>query len=152
MSPHTTTSSSLLDTHGPDRAHWFELPARRDSVRAARHGVDERVTSWRLPRELCADAVLLVSELVTNVVLHTISGRILCGVRLMTGRCLRVEVHDYDYRHDCANVPRPQGRPGPEVETGRGLFIVEELADSWGVERSVLTTGNVVWATLGTCA
>lgn len=152
MSPRTTTSSSLLDPHGTGRVHWLELPARRDSVRAARHGVEERLTGWRVPRELCADAVLLLSELVTNAVLHTISGRVLCGVRLVTASCLRVEVHDYDYRHDCANVARPRGRPGPGDETGRGLFIVEQLAEAWGVERSALTPGNVVWAKLGTCA
>lgn len=151
MSPHTTTSSSLLDAHGHDRAHWFELAARRDSVRAARDSVGERVAAWRLPRDLCADAVLLVSELVTNAVLHTISGRILCGVRLVREGCLRVEVHDHDYRHDCADVGTPR-RPGPDDETGRGLFIVEEIADSWGVERSLRTPGNVVWATLGSCA
>ncbi|MFJ2610387.1 ATP-binding protein [Streptomyces sp. NPDC091279] len=148
MSPHTTSSSSLLVTDGSARAHWLELPARRDSVRAARHGVHERISAWGLPDPLCDDAVLLVSEMVTNAVLHTISGRMLCGVRLLTENCLRIEVHDYDYRHDCATVGRDRPLPGVDDETGRGLLIVEQLACAWGVERSVRTPGNAVWATL----
>jgi len=144
VSPHTTSLSSLLDTGGPDRSHWLELPARRESVRAARHGVSACLRSWRVPAELCADAVLLVSELVTNAVVHTLSSRVLCGVALIGEERLRVEVHDYDN----AALSPTRGRPTVDCETGRGLLIVQEVADTWGAERSTRTKGNVVWATL----
>ncbi|MFR9794892.1 ATP-binding protein [Streptomyces sp. MS06] len=129
---------------GPDRAHWLELPASRASVRAARRGVGERLGAWRMPAELCGDAVLLVSELVTNAVVHTFSARILCGVALLPDGSLRVEVHDDD---PATRRPAP-GRPCPDDESGRGLCIVRELADSWGTGQSTRTGGNAVWATL----
>jgi anti-sigma regulatory factor (Ser/Thr protein kinase) len=102
------------------------------------------LTAWRLPDDLCADAVLLVSELATNVVRHTVSARFLCGVGLVGEGCLRLEVHD---QHRTAR-DLPCRAPGPDDEGGRGLLLVEQLADAWGVDRSPLTGGNAVWVTL----
>ncbi|MEU6139652.1 ATP-binding protein [Streptomyces sp. NPDC047081] len=144
MSPHTTSSPQLLDVSSPDLTHWLELPAHQSSVRTARRSMDARLTGWRLPRDLCADAVLLVSELATNAVRHTLSARILCGIGLVGDGRVRLEVHDHDYTG--GRLPRCE--PGPDDEGGRGLLLVEQLADTWGVDRSRLTGGNAVWATL----
>ncbi|MEU2718685.1 ATP-binding protein [Streptomyces sp. NPDC007205] len=113
---------------------------------AARRSVGEQLDAWRLPAELCADAALLMSELATNAVLHTLSARILCGMGLMADGFLHIEVHDDDpvVRH------LSRSRPGPDDETGRGLVIVQEIADRWGIERSARTRGNAVWANLRT--
>ncbi|MDQ1032556.1 anti-sigma regulatory factor (Ser/Thr protein kinase) [Streptomyces umbrinus] len=144
MSPHTTPSLRLLGSTSPDTAHWLELPAHRTSVKVARNTMGERLTAWRLPDELCADAVLLVSELATNAVLHTVSTRILCGVGLMREGGLRLEVHDQDRTGRLL----PRCDPGPDDENGRGLLLVQHIADTWGVDRSALTGGHAVWATL----
>lgn len=103
-----------------------------------------QLTAWRIPDGVCADAVLLISELATNAVRHTPSTRILCGIGLVTDRCLRLEVHDHDY---VGGRLQPRG-PGPDDECGRGLLLVAELADAWGADRSTLTGGKAVWATL----
>ncbi|MFC5219692.1 ATP-binding protein [Streptomyces coerulescens] len=145
MSPHTTHSPQLLDIADPERSRWLELPAQRTSVRIARGFVSKGLTAWRLPVDLCADAVLLVSELVTNAVRHTPSARILCGIGLVANACLRLEVHDHGHA-----TSLPPCEPGPEEESGRGLFLVQAIAGNWGVDRSRLTSGNVVWATLRT--
>ncbi|MFE5036785.1 ATP-binding protein [Streptomyces sp. NPDC056683] len=144
MSPHATTPRDLLDVDAPDRAHWLELPSHRSSVRVARRSVRARLTGWGLSREVCEDAVLLVSELATNAVIHTLSVRILCGMGLISDGCVRLEVHDHDY----SGGGLPRRDPGPDDEGGRGLLLVEQLADSWGVDRSRLTSGHAVWATL----
>ncbi|WP_230396629.1 ATP-binding protein [Streptomyces blattellae] len=144
MSPHTTSSPQSLDAVSPDRTHWLELPAHRSSVGAARRSMSDRLAEWELPGELCADAVLLLSELATNAVRHTLSTRFLCGVGLVEDGCLRVEVHDRN--HACHALPPCVA--GPDDEGGRGLFLVDQLAESWGVDRSRLTGGNAVWATL----
>jgi anti-sigma regulatory factor (Ser/Thr protein kinase) len=144
VSPHTTSSPQLLDVASPDRTHWLEIPAHRSSVRIARRSLGARLSAWSLPGELCADAVLLVSELATNAVRHTLSARILCGIGLVTDGLLRLEVHDHD--HTGGDLPRCE--PGPDDEGGRGLLLVESLADAWGVDRSRLTGGNAVWANL----
>ncbi|MDH6622532.1 anti-sigma regulatory factor (Ser/Thr protein kinase) [Streptomyces sp. LBL] len=102
------------------------------------------MTAWRLPAETSADAVLLVSELVTNAVCHTPSARVLCGIGRIADDCLRLEVHDHAY--SVGTLPRCEA--GSEDEGGRGLFLVQEIAHTWGVDRSRRTGGNAVWATL----
>ncbi|MER5217708.1 ATP-binding protein [Streptomyces sp. NPDC002838] len=144
MSPHTTSSPQLLDVPSSDRTHWLELPAHRSSVSVARRSMSARLTTWRLPGEVCADAVLLVSELVTNAVRHTLSARVLCGIGLVTEGYLRLEVHD----HGRPGRGLPRREPCLDDEGGRGLLLVEGLADAWGVDRSRLTGGNAVWANL----
>jgi anti-sigma regulatory factor (Ser/Thr protein kinase) len=85
---------------------------------------------------------LLVSELVTNVVLHT---RSTARVRVrQDARRIRVEVSD-----DHPPLPVIRSVGGPQV-SGRGLRIVEQLADRWGVEAHVAgpagpRQGKTVW-------
>ena len=83
---------------------------------------------------------LLVSELVTNVVRHTHGGRSIAAsdmrVRMYADR-VRVEVRD----------DGPGFRPAERGEdqdpgSGWGLFLVDELADEWGIESGVQ---NCVW-------
>lgn len=143
MSPHTTPSPQLLDACA-HRAYRLELPSHRSSVRVARRSVDTWLAARRLPPDVVDDAVLLVSELVTNAVVHTVSTRIVCGARLLGDTGLRLEVHDEDVvRRDL-----PRRTPGSDDECGRGLLLVHRIADSWGAERSTLTGGNAVWAAL----
>ncbi|WP_243639058.1 ATP-binding protein [Streptacidiphilus pinicola] len=144
-------TTQLLDHHldqaGPRRSHWLDLPARRSSVGIARHRLTEQLNAWSLPEPTVDDAVLLVSELATNAVVHTAGTRMLCGVALSPDGRLRIEVHD-DHDAPCA----APGSPDPDDESGRGLLIVRALADAWGVQPSPTTGGKVVWATLGTAA
>ncbi|WP_228900560.1 ATP-binding protein [Streptomyces sp. DH1] len=71
-------------------------------------------------------AELLTSELVTNALVHTDDGAVLTAT--VGPRALRVEVRDHAGR-----PPRPRD-PRPEESTGgRGLLLVQSLADDWGV-------------------
>ncbi|MHC5256470.1 ATP-binding protein [Streptomyces sp. UC4497] len=139
----TPASSPALAT--PGREYWFGLPALRTSARAARDTVRERLRSWGVPGDTCCDAVLLISELTTNALLHTDSDHVLCGLRL-TGdeRSLRIELHD----DSPTPVQPPEHRAGPGEEGGRGLFLVQQLANRWGSARSSRAEGKVVWAEL----
>lgn len=77
--------------------------------------------------ELVETAGLLVSELVTNVSLHTAS----LAVRLETVvRHDRVRVSVYD---DEPAAPPPPSTPALGCENGRGLLLVEAMAQDWGV-------------------
>lgn len=82
-----------------------------------------------------ADHVALVaSEFVSNVVQHTDDGG---ELRAWRDPRVRIEVQDRD---PTPPTPRPaDGRFG-----GRGLSIVEQLADSWGID--VRPEGKTVWA------
>ena len=90
-----------------------------------------------------ARILLVVSELVTNAVVNGAS-RVL--LRVLAGDApsrLRVEVED----DAPGEVPADVGMPLVAAERGRGLAIVEALADRWGVRR--VPTGKVVHAEVG---
>jgi anti-sigma regulatory factor (Ser/Thr protein kinase) len=115
------------------------LPGTVASVPAARHFAVEAL--HRL--EGCAvddDAIegvaeLLVSEIATNAVLHA------CSPMRLTVWCHdghpRVEVRDDD-----PTFPR-EVVPSPLATGGRGMMLVETLAQSWGVNGNA--RGKTVW-------
>lgn len=129
----------------PQLLHVREAFYRRDrrSVRLARDFTRETLTDWGTP-ERTDDVLLCVSELTTNALLHGVPpGRgFLLQLALASDGVLRVEVHD----SGPDDIRRPM--PAPEAEGGRGLLIVAEVADRWGVgERSL---GKSVWCEFGT--
>ncbi|HWC35383.1 MAG TPA: SpoIIE family protein phosphatase [Mycobacteriales bacterium] len=90
------------------------------------------------PEHLVEDAEQVVSELVTNAILH---GGEPVTVRILRGEnALRLEVEDGG-----RTLP-VMGRPTADATTGRGLSLVAALASGWGVEES--QGGKVVWAEL----
>ena len=92
-----------------------------------------------LPAEVVSDAELLVSELVTNAVVH---GRSAITLRVnVDPPGIGVAVHDRG--EDTVEVtPEP---PDPETSGGRGLLIVRTLATAWGVTPSDPPPGKTVW-------
>ncbi|MEV0521852.1 ATP-binding protein [Streptomyces sp. NPDC050439] len=149
LPPHPTPASSAgLTTAAPRREYWFGLPALRTSARAARDAVRHRLSAWQVTGTTCSDAVLLVSELTTNAVLHTDSERVLCGLMLSGGeQRLRIELHDAGR----TPIRPPEHQADACAESGRGLFLVQELADRWGSAHSTRAEGTVVWAELTAC-
>lgn len=104
------------------------------SASDARHFAERTLAEWDLPQVLEATR-LLVSELVVNAVIHARTDSELV-LRAEDGR-LRVEVTDHS-----AAEPVLQ-EYSPTAPSGRGLLILDELADEWGVERD--GTSKVVW-------
>ena len=104
---------------------------RADQVREARVFVGRLLG----PSHPCGDvAVLLVSEMVTNSLLHGGSagpGEAVTVTVVAWAAGVRVEVTGR--KADGVPVLR---RPDDEAEGSRGLRLVEELADRWGYERS----------------
>ena len=85
-----------------------------------------------VPPELYEDVKLLVSELVTNSVLHSgadASSWVEVGYEL-SGRALRVEVVDPGPGFS----PADEHVPDSDDVSGRGLYMVRTLADRWGVD------------------
>jgi histidine kinase-like protein len=85
-------------------------------------------------------AELLTSELVTNALLHTDHDAVLTATVGPGG--LRVEVRDFVARRPRLCAPDPD-----EGTNGRGLFLVQSLADAWGVRSHGV--GKSVWFELG---
>jgi anti-sigma regulatory factor (Ser/Thr protein kinase) len=109
---------------------------------AARAFVREVCGHWRLARPdttVTDRAVLLANELVTNAVAHAHT-----EIRLrleLRGDRLHIAVRDGSPRLPHLVVPDRQ------AEGGRGLWLVEQLARSWGVNRHP-DGGKVVWCVL----
>jgi anti-sigma regulatory factor (Ser/Thr protein kinase) len=121
----------------------FGLPAAPASVGLARGTVRELLSTWGAAPELCDDAVLVVSELVTNALTHTGSDRIVCRLRVTGGR-LRIEVEDQN-----RGTTLPERRqPDPDDQNGRGLILVGALTSDWGAGNCAHGSGCVVWAEL----
>ncbi|MFF9039954.1 ATP-binding protein [Streptomyces sp. NPDC014892] len=128
------------------RRNSFRLPRHPASVGLVRRRVREHLVDWGHKEGSAAleDVVLVVSELATNVVRH---GPLLerefevAVTALADGSCL-IEVSD-----ESTVVPRVR-EAGDWEEAGRGLWLVEHLAQAWGVW-SRGRHGKTVWALLG---
>lgn len=113
------------------------------SVPLARRRTARLITEWGHPA-LAGDVALVVSELMTNALLHGSLRDRLIRLRItVTATYLRVEVSD----------PRGERQPCPreaigEDQFGRGLALVGALADEWGVHPR-LGIGKTVWAEWG---
>lgn len=116
-----------------------ELPGIPESVARARAFVRDVLG----PAHLVLDeAVLLVSELVTNSVTHSDSrgdGQVTLAVS-QCGEMIHVEVVD------AGSEAEPRVREDPSAEDGRGLFLVDAISSRWGAHRD--EGGRVVWFVL----
>ncbi len=113
------------------------FPSDRSSIGAARRAVDE-LGAWLQPG-LLADLQLLVSELVANSVEHGPRGdgeTIRLAVSISNAR-VRGEVEDGGRGF----VPTAS-RPPVDAPSGRGLYVVDQLASCWGVTGA---DGTRVW-------
>ncbi|WP_411574327.1 ATP-binding protein [Streptomyces fradiae] len=125
----------------------IQLHPSRAGARLARELARQWLADQDATRDVADDALQVVAELTANAALHgRVPGRrFQLALRLTgAGRTLRVEVTDT--RRERLPTAPAQG-PAPDHESGRGLLIVDALADRWGVE-----TGSVprktVWAEL----
>ena len=121
----------------------FELAGGPYAVTASRlalAGLEDR-----LDPNVLFDIRLLVSELVTNCVKHAAVGpeeSIVLNVDIQTAT-VRVSVVDEGPGFEPPAAPPTE--QAAEAGSGWGLFLVDQLADEWGVERDA---GATVWFTL----
>lgn len=132
--------------HGPDCAHHSSakrrFPGLPSQIAYARRFVERQMSaSPEMPT-----ATLLTSELATNAITHSASGRAtgkfeVC-VHVAPGWA-RVEVRDLG---STTEAPHPQHRdPYDTDENGRGLDLVEALATKWDSEPRHDGMGRRVW-------
>jgi DNA-binding NarL/FixJ family response regulator len=126
----------VIERSGADRNEVrLDLPRDLASVGRARDFVEEALVSSGA-EDLVDDALIIVSELVTNAVVHADSG---CVVRVGIDRsAIRIAVED-----NGRGTPDPKPYSGSQPN-GRGLHIVGALARAWGVAE--VETGKLVWA------
>ncbi|MGW6619471.1 ATP-binding SpoIIE family protein phosphatase [Streptomyces erythrochromogenes] len=103
--------------------------AEPERIAGARRQVRELLHDWADEEQLDA-VVLMVSEMVTNVLVHTDGDALLVAeaVGELGERRLRVEVAD-----SSDELPHKR-HPGEMASSGRGVLLMEMLADAWGVD------------------
>ena len=123
--------------HPPDPLKvTITLSPRADSVTRARHWARGVVNAWEA-EDLEWALSQLLTEVVTNAVLHAGTEVVVVLHCLPTQSGLRCEVSD-------ASSSRLRRRHhSAEATTGRGLVLLEQLADAWGVETH--PAGKTVW-------
>ncbi|GAB2461029.1 ATP-binding protein [Streptomyces incanus] len=120
-------------------------------VRLARRLALHQLDVWGVPHgsEASDTAALLVAELAANAVTHgRVPGRDFEVTVKLLGRILRIEVSDS--RGECRPPAPGSASPalGALAETGRGMVLVESLADRWEV-LDRFPVGKTVVAELG---
>ncbi|WP_327665275.1 SpoIIE family protein phosphatase [Streptomyces sp. NBC_00498] len=122
-------SGSRLTEHVP--------PGDPEALKAARHMIRHAVRAWGA-KDNADEIELVADEMITNALMHT-EGPAIVTLRVLTGadRRLRVDVEDTS-----SALPRRR-EAGEDGVSGRGLFLVDQLADVWGVEAR--GGGKCVW-------
>ncbi|MGW8063608.1 ATP-binding protein [Streptomyces ziwulingensis] len=122
------------------RTFSVQLSPTPRGARLARLLATEQLRSWGLPLD---PARLVVAELANNASAHgRVPGRDLRLTLHVVGAVLRIEATDTRGER----LPHPQ-TPAPDAESGRGLLLVEALADRWGVTEGRFPR-KTVWAEL----
>ncbi len=137
-----------LDPATVSNAASCALPPRYEAVREARRFTRGTLDQWQMGDRF-DDVCLVVSELVTNALRH--------GLPPMSGLVqdppVRLHLMRWTERLVCAvrdpshDTPVARDSDDFSAESGRGLFLVDSFADSWGWHPLAGTlSGKVVWA------
>lgn len=121
------------------REHSWTLEPGPCAPSVARAYVRDTLRAWGLA-PLVEDATLVVSELVTNAVVHARPDIVLSLHR--HGSAVRGEVVDHG---PVWKESRPVAVDDLGAESGRGLAIVDALAYRWGVDPLPSMGGKVAW-------
>jgi anti-sigma regulatory factor (Ser/Thr protein kinase) len=116
----------------------LDVPPTTTAIRDGRRFAALALAEWSLPDAIVEDATLIVSELLTNAVVH---GAPPIRLRLRrTPRELAIEVDD-----ESSAMPRKL-RAGPNDLHGRGLAIVAAIGSRWAARAN--GHGKTVWSSL----
>jgi anti-sigma regulatory factor (Ser/Thr protein kinase) len=131
-----------IDTRTCEFTRLF--PATRHGARLARRLAVGQLAAWGLPydSEVSGTVAAVVAELAANAVTHgRVAGRDFELRLTLDAHVIRIEVSDARGER----LPAAQVQPPPtDVESGRGLLLVQALARAWGT--SSREVGKTVWA------
>lgn len=125
----------------PELEAQMQIPPVSTGIGEARRFTRNQMKIWGLAA-IADNAILMISELVTNAILHGGEGAVL--TLLANDLKIRAEVRD-------SSPAMPIVRSYSETATtGRGMVIVDALASAWGTY--AVDGGKVVWFELATGA
>ncbi|MCX4976253.1 ATP-binding protein [Streptomyces sp. NBC_00620] len=143
-----------MSNHPSPQHSRLELACEDTAARWARAHARDVLRKWAIPEGATNDALLVISELVTNAVRHTkkpdapppwatTRSSQSCVLTLWcTPEYLLIYVYDHD------RTPPVRRVPSPTVIGGHGLLLVEALSAEWGYQYPTPTSGKSVYAKL----
>ncbi|MFE2509159.1 ATP-binding protein [Streptomyces naganishii] len=135
----TVTAARAAGTDVPSYSETW--PCERASVPKARQLVSTALSLWGMDNSArAADVLLIASELVTNAVVHSGRRYFRLSVSRLGQTTVKVLVADTS-----RTVPTVKSASS-DVESGRGLRLVQVLSVNWGYDRKCW--GKAVWAVL----
>ncbi|MET8677651.1 ATP-binding protein [Streptomyces sp. NPDC004647] len=135
-----TAPAPIHEPESPSAVARCVLPTERRAASWARSFTEAQLASWQVGHGVTFAACTVVSELVTNTILH--SGAPDVSLRLTrSGTQIRIETVDNGVWRD----PVPPG-DNDVAESGRGLLLVGALAQDHGVYQ--VPSGTCSWAVL----
>ncbi|MET7438712.1 ATP-binding protein [Streptomyces sp. NPDC005496] len=140
-SPADRTGALLPPPGWPLEAADFQTGATCDAAAKSRAFIRRRLQRWRLPSDVTEAGCLIVSELTTNALLHSMGDQITVRIRVVA-RGVFIEVGDN-------GMWRPPERRAVEddlAEFGRGLSLVDACAVAHGHQKTA--RGTRAWAVL----
>ncbi|MCC9306461.1 ATP-binding protein [Kitasatospora sp. RB6PN24] len=147
-----TTDFTLAEQPDPVSRVWWHLPATPLGARRARLHAVQQVCAWgwKPDSHMVERVTLIVAELASNAITHGRRRGFGFQLRLSLDpfaglpKLLRIEVTDPRGER----LPRQQaGEASADAESGRGLLIVDALADRWGTE-PYPPSGKTLWCEL----
>ncbi len=139
VAPDEITARRLLDQRPRVVVRHLDLEQPRSSAHRARTVVRAACADWQLD-QIRDDAMIVVSELVTNAVLHAGTA---CRLTLRYD-AFGLTIAVRDYRPDRVPEPPPVDPEPPQRLSG--LFVVAALTQEWGIMPR--TDDKTVWALL----
>jgi hypothetical protein len=135
-----SSADAFADLGEPERPRQLSLDLEPvgGAARRSRELVTEACGRWDLPA-LAGPACIVVTEMVNNVVAHAKTPMIV--LLAMRPDAMAVAVRDRS-----TTVPQFTGPVPATSHGGRGLLLIDSVADRWGSLR--LERGKVVWAVL----
>ncbi|MGH2892377.1 MAG: ATP-binding protein [Solirubrobacteraceae bacterium] len=129
---------SLSQGHHDTAALHLELAPGPGAPAQARAAIAEFSENQGLPTDTLATIMLLVSELVTNAVIHpeVQPPADISVLARLAGAMIRVEITDQ------GSGFTPQERDPARTDGGYGLYLLDKAAARWGVDRR---EGTTVW-------
>ena len=117
------------------REALVHLASEVASLGEGRRFVARTLRDWDVDEARIEPAMLVANELVANAIVHARSAPVLSLAETGSNLMLRVS--------DDSSTPPVAQTPGPDELAGRGLVLVEALADRWGIDTSA--SGKSVW-------
>ncbi|MFE1291302.1 ATP-binding protein [Streptomyces sp. NPDC058751] len=121
-----------------------QLSSTRRGARLARLLAMERLIAWEMSPGIIERAEHVVAELATNAALHgRVQGRDFLLALTLDNAAGTLRIAVSDTRGECRPAIPPER--AADAESGRGLLLVDVLADRWGTDPRP-PSGKTVWA------